>query len=331
MLGSAGDGGLHLRLAQVGLDLADHLGQELVSRRRPLGDHPHDLIVDLGMQGREREVLELPLDGVHAQPVGQGCVDVEGLAGGAFLALLRHVAQRAHVVEPVGELDHEHPDVARHRHDHLADGLGLGRVAVLHLVELGHAVDHPGDLVAEVLPALLERVRRVLDGVVQQRRHQGRLRHADARQDRGDRQRVGDVGVAALAHLGAVHLLGGDVRALDQRQVGLGVVGPDGAEERLEHRVRGLGARAHPRQAGSHAATAGHRPPRERFRAHPPAAAGRCVPRSHLQSRCGSDAGEGRHGQVTDRLPAGEEGQLHQHRHADGEYRRTARPVAGSP
>ena len=123
-----------------------------------------------------------------------------------LLGLLLDVAQGAHVVQPVGELDDQHPDVARHRDDHLADGLGLRGVAVLDLVELGHAVDELGDLVAEVRAQLLEGVRRVLDGVVQQRGDQGRLGHADVGEDRGDRERVGDVGVAALAHLGAVHL-----------------------------------------------------------------------------------------------------------------------------
>ena len=81
VLGPAGDRRLDLGLAQVALDLVDDLGEELVARRRPLGDQPHDLVVDLGVQGREREVLELPLEGVHAEPVGQRRVDVEGLAG----------------------------------------------------------------------------------------------------------------------------------------------------------------------------------------------------------------------------------------------------------
>ena len=154
VLGPSGDLGLDLRVAQVGLDAGDHLGEELVARGRALGDEPHDLVVHLGVQGREGEVLQLPLERVHAEPVGQRGVDVEGLAGLALLRLGLEVAQRAHVVEPVGELDDEHPDVARHRDDHLADGLGLRRVAVLHLVELGHAVDQHRHLVAEVLAQL---------------------------------------------------------------------------------------------------------------------------------------------------------------------------------
>src|SRR3546814_15790664 len=62
-------------------------------------DHPHDLVVDLGVQGREGEVLELPLDGVHAEPVGQRGIDVEGLASLALLGLLLDVAQSSHVVQ----------------------------------------------------------------------------------------------------------------------------------------------------------------------------------------------------------------------------------------
>ena len=109
----------------------------------------------------------------------------------------------------------------------------------LHLVELGDAVDELGDLVAEVAAHLVERVRRVLDRVVEQRGDQGRLGHAELGEDRRDRERVGDVGLAALALLAAVHPLGGDVGPLEQREVGLGVVGPDRAEQRLEDRVAG--------------------------------------------------------------------------------------------
>ena len=252
MLRAPGDRGLDLRVLEVALDLADHLGQELVARRRALGDQPHDLVVDLGVEGGEREVLELPLEGVHAEPVGQRREDLERLAGLALLRLLLEVAQRAHVVQPVGQLDHEHPDVAAHRHDHLADGLRLRRVAVLDLVQLGDAVDQPGHLVAELGAQLVEGVRRVLDRVVEQRGDQRRLGHADVGQDRGDRERVGDEGVTAAPHLAGVQPLRGQVRALQQRQVGLRVVRAYGAEQGLQDRVRGLVARPQPGQSSPH-------------------------------------------------------------------------------
>src|SRR3712207_9000937 len=55
---------------------------------------------------------ELPLDGVHAQPVGQRGEDLQRLPRLLLLLLRREETQRAHVVQPVGELDDQHPGVA---------------------------------------------------------------------------------------------------------------------------------------------------------------------------------------------------------------------------
>ena len=216
---------LILAAAQVGADLVAHAGEVLLTGRGALGDQPHDLVVHLGVERLERQVLELPLDGVHAEPVRQRRVDLEGLLGLALRALLRDVAPGAGVVQPVGQLDDEHPDVARHRHDHLAHRLGLGGLAVGDLVELGDAVDEHRDLVTEVAAQRLEAVGGVLDGVVQQRRGQRRRGHAELGEDRGDRERVGDVVVAGPALLALVGPLGDGVGPLDQGEVGLGVGG----------------------------------------------------------------------------------------------------------
>ena len=94
-----------------------------------LGDETLDLVVLAGMERLERQVLELPLDRVDAEPVGDRRVDVERLARFLDLLLLRHRRDRAHVVEPVGELDQDHPDVGRHRDHHLSVVLGLRLVA----------------------------------------------------------------------------------------------------------------------------------------------------------------------------------------------------------
>ena len=83
------------------------------------------------MQRREREVLELPLDRVDAEPVRDRRVDLEGLLGLLDLLLLGYRADRAHVVQAVGELDQDDPDVRGHRDHHLAVVLGLRLVARL--------------------------------------------------------------------------------------------------------------------------------------------------------------------------------------------------------
>jgi hypothetical protein len=61
--------------------------------------------------------------------MGNRCVDVAGLLGDAQPAAFRQVMQRPHVVEPIGELDEDDPDVVHHREQHLAEALGLTLLA----------------------------------------------------------------------------------------------------------------------------------------------------------------------------------------------------------
>jgi len=56
------------------------------------------------MKGGKGQVLQLPLDLLDPEPVGQGRIDVEGLLGGAPLLPLGHDRQGAHVVQAVREL-----------------------------------------------------------------------------------------------------------------------------------------------------------------------------------------------------------------------------------
>src|SRR5665647_3189302 len=103
-------------------------------------------------------------------------------------------------------------------------------------VQLGHAVDKLRDLLAEVLTQLVEGVLGVLHRVVQQRRGQGRWGHPEVGEDRRDGDGVGDVGVTAAPRLAAVGLLRGRVGALQQPDVGLGLVRTDRGHQRLEDR-----------------------------------------------------------------------------------------------
>ncbi len=128
---------------------------------------------------------------------------------------------RAHVVQAVGELDEDDPDVRGHRHHHLAVVLRLRLVARLEGQpgQLGDAIDQAGDLVAERLAHLLERRGGVLDRVVQQRRAQRLGVEAHAGADLGHADGMDDEVLARLAPLiGVVHA-GVDERVLDPRAV----------------------------------------------------------------------------------------------------------------
>ena len=77
--------------------------------------------------------------------------------------------ERAHVVQPVGELHQQHADVVGQRQQELAQVLRGALVLRLRLdlAELGHPVDQPRDVLAEQLLDLLGRGERVLDRVVE--------------------------------------------------------------------------------------------------------------------------------------------------------------------
>ena len=169
--------------------LADALGDHRVAQR---------------MQGAEAQVLQLGLDPVHAEALGDRRVDLQRLAGDAPARLRRHRVERAHVVQAVGELDQDHAQVARHRQHHLAEAFRIGFLAIaeLHLVELGDAIDQFGHGLAELLGDRAARQRRVFQRIVQDRRAQGFGVHAQFGQDAGHGDGMGDVGLAATCGSG---------------------------------------------------------------------------------------------------------------------------------
>ena len=191
-----------------------------------LGHHALDLGVLAGMQGREGEVLQLPADRLDAQAVSQRRVDLQRLLGLLDLLLLAQIAERAHVVQPVGQLDEDHPDVLGHGDDHLADVLGLLFLdrAEGHLRQLGDAVDEQGHLVAELLAHRLDGQLGVFDHVVQQRGGDGGAVEPQVGADVGRAHGMVDVGLAAGPQLVLMLRRGHVEGAHDQIAVETGIV-----------------------------------------------------------------------------------------------------------
>ena len=150
--------------------------------------------------------------------------------------LLRQMVQRPHVVQPVGELHQDHPDVVDHRQQHLAEVLGLPLLArrELNRSEFGDPFDHVRDVDAEQLLDPLDWRLGVFDDVVEQARgdrddvqlHVGELV--------GDLERVHQVGLAGMADLSLVLERGKDVRPPQQLDVGVRIGAPDLFDEVLE-------------------------------------------------------------------------------------------------
>ena len=80
------------RLLSLGATVRDYLGERLVLGR---------------LEMLEREILELPPDPRHSEPVRERRIEIARLLRDPLLALGRQELQRPHVVQPVRELDRE--------------------------------------------------------------------------------------------------------------------------------------------------------------------------------------------------------------------------------
>src|SRR5690625_1329239 len=97
MLDPTGQLGVNPRLFHGFLQSGAHGFDVVLAVQPALVQQPGNLLVGLGLQVAKREVFQLPLDVADAQPVGQGCVEVEHLPGHAValagLSLTPRIAQ----------------------------------------------------------------------------------------------------------------------------------------------------------------------------------------------------------------------------------------------
>ena len=130
-----------------------------------------------------------------------------------------HRCKRAHVVEAIGQLDDQDPQVLGHRHQHFAHRGRLLRLLGVELdsIELGDAVDDGSDVGAELRLELFESDTGVLDRIVEQGCSDGDVVEPEIGHDPGHGQWMVDVGLAGVALLAAMGVGGGEVGLADQR------------------------------------------------------------------------------------------------------------------
>jgi hypothetical protein len=121
-------------------------------------------------------------------------------------------------VQPVSQLDQDHPDVAGHGHGHFLEvfslcfGLGLE----VHLGQLADAVDQFGHGFTKLRTERFFGNTGVFNHVMQHGRHQALMVHMHVGKDIRDRERVRNVGFAAATALAIVGLFGVEIRSADQ-------------------------------------------------------------------------------------------------------------------
>ncbi len=243
MLGAAGDLGRDVHLVQLPLELAGCRLDVVLAVVTPLGHHRRDLLVLAGMKGLEGEILELPLDGVDAEPVRERRVDLQRLLRLLDLLLLAEILDRPHVVQSVGELDQDDADVLRHRHDHLPVVLDLGLLAALegNPRQLGDTLDQLRDLVPELALDLVERRIGVLDDVVEERCGQRGFVEAELRADLGHAEGMANEVLPRAPLLALVRLGCKGEGSLEQPPVDLRLVGLDIGDQLLQEGLMPFG------------------------------------------------------------------------------------------
>ena len=267
MLRTPHDLGRNPHLPHLLVEHGDDVGQVLLALGAGLGHHAGDLLVLVGLQVEEGEVLQLPLDGIDAEAMGDGGVDLQRLAGLEDAPVLAQGRQCAHVVQAVGQLDDDDADVLGHGHKHLADRgrLLVGEGFHLDAGDLGDAFHQRPHLRVEGALHFLGGHLRVLHGVVEQRRRDGLGVHAqigqdDAHLDGMDDERL--AGLAALARVSGAGKLEGTaqhgllrrvhVRARQAREFGEAVLGRGGPalDGRIGRGMRTAQKRVHRRLGG---------------------------------------------------------------------------------
>ena len=204
MLLAAGHFGFEAVVGEIELEAEADAADEVAALVDQLLQAPRDRGIGVRLQLAERQRLHLGHHLVHADALGERGVNIHRLAGdAAALVLRRDVMERAHVVQPVGELDQQHADVVAEREQEFAEVLGGPLVLRLglDLAELGDAVDQPRDILAEQPLDLVGGRQRILDRVVEDGGGDGLVVELQVREDPRDLDRMAEIGVARSAQL----------------------------------------------------------------------------------------------------------------------------------
>ena len=157
----------------------------------------------------------------------------------------RQMAQRAHVVEPVGELHQNHAQIAHHGEQHLADAFSLPLLprSQLQLAQLGDAVDAARHILAEGLADVLDLGAGVLHDVVEESGFQAHHVHVHLHQLARHQQRMNHVGLSGFPFLIAVALPREAVGAIEGLQILIGAKRQDAVLQLLIYGFDRIGDR----------------------------------------------------------------------------------------
>ena len=179
-----------------------------------------------GIQHAEGQILKLFAHPLHPHAARKRRIDVHGFARFLDLLFRLHRLDRPHVVQTVGQLDEDHTQIFGHGHEQLAEILGLFGFGAgkLEIGQLGHPINQHRHLVTKANSYFGIGGFGVFDGVVQKRGDDRRIVKLLFSQNRGNSDRMREIGFARVTKLTLMHLAAIVIGRADERLIGLGVV-----------------------------------------------------------------------------------------------------------
>ena len=193
---------------------------------KPLADRGIGVRFQLAKRQRLHFVHEL----IHADPLGKRRINIHCFLGDPPpLGRVADEMQRAHIVQPVGQLDEQHADVVGHRQQELAQIFGRAFILGLRFDfrQLGDAIDEPPDRGAKFRDNLFLRRQRVFDRVMQDRGRNRLIVQVQIGQNPRDFDGMTEIGIARCPQLAPVHLHRKNIGTIEQRLVRVGIIGFD--------------------------------------------------------------------------------------------------------
>jgi len=146
--------------------------------------------------------------------------------GSAAASLRRHVLERSHIVQPVGQLDQKHAHIIGDRQQQFAE---IFRLLCLfgnevEFFELGQPLHQSADIVTEQAVDFRARGLGILNSVVQEGRRDRRVVKLEVGENSRDFDRMGEIRIAGCAPLLTVRLHRIDVGTIEKRLIRVRVV-----------------------------------------------------------------------------------------------------------
>ena len=220
------------KMLNVLFDLRDHIIGLFLQRDEPA----HNRCAGLWIENLKGQILQLFAHPLHPHAAGKRCKNIHRLTRFEDLLILGHRLKGPHIVQPVTQFDQDHAHILGHGENQFPNILGLLHLdrRQLQIGQLGHAVDHLGDIIAKAFLDFAIGCAGIFQRIMQQCRDDRGIVQSLRRQNQRDFNRVREIGLAGSTHLSVMLFFCKSVGLCNQLGIRLGIVGDHMIDQGLD-------------------------------------------------------------------------------------------------